>query len=103
MNRGWVVRRIFRAGGSWSQMELAVASGRRERARVAASLAARAVGNIALGSVRALVATARGQFEPRVRASCTVISYAGLLLGLVGYVHQEYRRPEPPGGASTAR
>jgi succinoglycan biosynthesis protein ExoM len=102
MNRGWVVRRIFRAGGSWSQMELAVASGRRQRARVVASLVVRAFGNIALGSARALLATARGQFEPRVRASCTVISYAGLLLGLLGYVHPEYRRPEPAGSTPAA-
>jgi GT2 family glycosyltransferase len=92
LNRRWVLRREYRAGTSWSAMELALAAPGPARPRVRASLAARAVGR----SSRALVDLVAGAVLPdlgrRARAEIELVACAGMLLGALGVSFREYRR-----------
>ena len=103
LTRSWVLTRSFRSGSSWSRAELQVAGSTTGRLRLRAVLAVRAASRMALATSQWLWATLRGDVAARARALCTLASYAGLVVGTFGHVHEEYARdPEPP-VAGTAR
>lgn len=94
LTRRWVVRRLLRAGGSWSQMELRMASGSGARNLTRMSLLVRGAGQ---GLVSCLVAArwlVAGSRARSVAASARAVGYLGLTLGAMGWVHQEYRQVE---------
>ncbi|NEK57769.1 glycosyltransferase [Geodermatophilus sabuli] len=109
LTRDWVIARNYRCGSSWSRVELHLTRGAVRRARLRAVLTARAVANTAIASVQLLGALVRGDLAGRARSVCTLVSYAGLLVGAFGVAHEEYARtptrldatPAPTTGAST--
>jgi hypothetical protein len=101
LTRAWVLTRSFRSAGSWSRAELQVAGSAAGRARLRAVLAVRAAARTALAALQWLGAAVRGDVAGRARAMCTLASYAGLVVGAVGHVHEEYARdPGPPVAAT---
>jgi succinoglycan biosynthesis protein ExoM len=97
LTRGWVRRRSFRAGSSWSRAEVQLAGSAVARARLRAVLVARAAVRGAAAAAGLLAAAARRDAAGRGHAAATLASYAGLLTGAFGYVWGEYaRNPEPP-------
>jgi succinoglycan biosynthesis protein ExoM len=94
--RGWVLRRTFRAGSSWSRARVAQARPGARRWGARAGLAVR--GLLRMGqSVPALaVAAVRRDVAARSRATVRLVSHAGLLAGLTGFVYGEYARTSTP-------
>ena len=99
LTRGWVRRRSFRSGSSWSRAEVLLAGSAAARWRLRGVLAARAAAHGLLGSARLLAAVLRRDDAARGRAACTLAGYAGLLTGALGYVYGEYARPAAPPAA----
>lgn len=96
LTRSWVLTRSFRTGSSWSRCELHILGSAPGRARMRAVLAARAAARTALAALQWLAAAARCDVPRRAQAVCTLASYAGLVVGAFGHVHQEYARPATP-------
>jgi hypothetical protein len=92
LTRRWVLTRCFRSGSSWSRAELHLAGAAGARTRLRAVLTARAAARGALAALGLLGALARRDVGARARALCTLASYAGLVVGAFGYVHEEYGR-----------
>lgn len=92
LTRGWVLRRAYRAGTSWTQMELSLAGSARGRLRTRGSLLIRGVAKLALAAAQFGWGLVSGNLRHRARATCAMASYAGLLVGLTGYTFAEYGR-----------
>jgi succinoglycan biosynthesis protein ExoM len=102
LTRAWVLARSFRTGSSYSRAELQVAPGAVGRCRLRAVFLAKAAGRTGLGVLVWLAAAVRGDVAGRARARCTLASYAGLVVGALGHVQEEYARaPEVPVRVST--
>lgn len=96
----WVRRRTYRAGTTWSAMELTLARpGRRLTTRL--TLLGKALANTVLALPALLRATVTGDVGARAAASCRIVSYVGLAAGAVGLGFAEYRRT--PGGPAADR
>jgi hypothetical protein len=93
LTRSWVRRRCFRSGSSWSRAEVQLAGGTGARWRLRGVLLVRAVAQGVLALLRLLAAVVRRDTRARGRATCTLASYAGLVVGSFGYVYGEYARP----------
>jgi glycosyltransferase involved in cell wall biosynthesis len=90
--RGWVLRRAFRTGTTWSAIALArTRPDRRWWARSA--LLARAAFRLLPASAEILVATVTRSTARRAAAEVVAAGRLGMLLGAGGYVYREYRRP----------
>lgn len=90
--RGWVLRRAFRTGTTWSRVHVALcADGRAARRRRTLGrrleLSARAFGKV--GRCAPAVLARRATAPAR---QVEIASAAGMLLGAWGYAFQEYRR-----------
>lgn len=92
-NRRWVLRRTYRAGTSWSRVELKLAGSRSTRMRTRLSLFARAGTQITAGIARLIVGLLTRNIGRRARATVIIVSYAGLLSGAFGFSYREYGRP----------
>ena len=90
--RRWVLRRTFRAGTSWSRMELELAHGPMARSRVRLSLVARAAVRLPAAALRYGWGRVSGDVGHRARGACVMASYLGLLVGAAGRSLDEYRR-----------
>jgi glycosyltransferase involved in cell wall biosynthesis len=96
--RRWVLRRSFRAGASWSGMELTLAGGKYGRSITRLKLTAKSVVNSAVGALTFLVGISTGNVARQARGACKVLSYLGLFVGAVGCSYAEYRRPRGTNG-----
>lgn len=92
LNRRWVLRRNFRAGGSWSQMEIALAPSAAARTRIRLTLVGRSLVHLGSNGLMLTAGTALGRLPWRARGARNVASRLGQLLGVGGYVYTEYRR-----------
>ena len=92
LTRAWVLTRSFRTGSSWSRAELHVVGTRVGRAGLRVRLAVKAAARTALAALQWIGAAVRRDVPGRARAVCTLASYAGLVVGAFGYVHEEYAR-----------
>jgi len=90
--RRWVLRREYRAGTSWSAVELALAGTRTARAGVRVSLAARAVARIGRALVRTAIGRATRDVDRQAPADVEIVACTGMLLGAAGVTFREYRR-----------
>jgi len=84
----WVLRRSFRLGNTHTRFDRDLDG----RIRTMAVRAAKAVGWILTGAVATVAATARGDGRGRVRGMERLWRGAGMLAGLGGHRHLEYRR-----------
>lgn len=103
LTRRWVITRNFRSGSAWSGVEVQLTRGAIRRARLRVVLTARSAVKTTLASMQLLVALVRGDVAGQARAVCTVASYAGLLVGAFGHVHEEYARTPDTSPAGTDR
>lgn len=86
----WVLRRTFRAGTSWSAMELELA--RRGRTPVRVVLLGKAVVRSVLALPALLRATVVDDVAGRAAAVCRIVGQLGLAYGALGGRLQEYGR-----------
>lgn len=90
--RGWVVRRAFRMGNSWSRVALALEESRAGRGRGRLALTAAGTARIAgglLGLVAGWCTRDRAREAGGTRAA---LRGAGIVAGAWGYTYLEYRR-----------
>lgn len=92
LTRSWVLRRAFRSGNSWARTSLVLAPSGRARTRVRLRTTARGTVRVAGGASRIFLGTATGSVGQRARGRRTVARGAGMLAGVWGHVHVEYRR-----------
>ena len=92
LTRGWVLRRAYRAGNTWSRTSLLLAGSRRDRVAQRAVLTARGSARLALGGARAAVGVLTGSLPHRARGVRTAARGAGLVAGAWGSQYAEYRR-----------
>jgi len=92
LTRSWVLRRAFRSGNSWVRTSLVLAHSGRARTRVRLATTARGTVRVAGGAGRMFLGTATGSIDERARGRRTVARGAGMLAGVWGHVHVEYRR-----------
>lgn len=90
--RQWVLRREYRAGTSWSAMELALATGGGDLLRVRSSLLARAVIRLVRGTARTVAAVIARDLHRRAPAEVELVASAGMLVGALGVRFREYAR-----------
>jgi glycosyltransferase involved in cell wall biosynthesis len=90
--RRWVLRRGFRAGTSWSAVELALARSAAVRTATRCSLTGRGLARIAVGAGQWLAGLVTGNLGRRARAEVELVSCAGMVLGAYGFRYREYRR-----------
>ncbi len=102
VTRAWVLRRCFRSAGSWSRAEISLAAGAAGRLRTRAGILARAAVRLALALLALVPATVRRDAGARGAAVATLASYAGLVVGALGFVPREYGRAPAAGAAPTA-
>jgi hypothetical protein len=103
VSRAWVLRRCFRSAGSWSRAEVSLAAGAAGRLRTRAGILARAAVRLALALLALVPATVRRDAGGQGAAIATLASYAGLVVGALGFVPREYgRAPVAPGPAAAA-
>lgn len=91
MTRRWVLRRAYRAGTSWSAVELALTP-RRRRTRTRVVLLGKATLNTVATLPRLLWATVSGNAHGRGAAEARIAGQLGLGHGALGGRPQEYRR-----------
>ncbi|MCZ2836437.1 glycosyltransferase family 2 protein [Modestobacter sp. VKM Ac-2985] len=91
--RAWVLRRTFRAGSSWGRARVTLAAPGQHRSRVRAELVARGVLRSLQAALSLTGAVLRRDVAARSRATVRLVSHAGLLVGLTGFVYGEYARP----------
>ena len=92
LTRRWVLRRAYRAGTSWSRMELALARTPRRTLERRLVLAARGVVKLTGGAGLWLAGLATRNVARQARGAGRAASYAGLLAGAFGLSLREYRR-----------
>jgi hypothetical protein len=92
MTRQWVLRRALSSGNSWAltavEIEPTWAARTQVRIRLVGSGSARLTG----GGARMVLGTLSGSIERQARGARTSARGLGILLGVVGIRHQEYRR-----------
>jgi glycosyltransferase involved in cell wall biosynthesis len=93
----WVLTRAYRAGTSWSAMELRLVEGRRRRLLTRMKLLTRAAVKGPLGASQWIAGVVLRNVRMRARGACQLASYTGLLAGVFGASFAEYRRQDPPG------
>lgn len=98
--RRWVLTRAYRAGTSWSAMELSLARGRGGRLVTRLDLLVRALVKGSLGAGQLLAGVVLRNVSMSARGACELASYGGLLAGAFGASFAEYRRGRPTGTAS---
>ncbi len=98
----WVLRRDFRAGTSWSRIEIKSAGRRSARVRTRVSLLARGTVRVLGGTAQWVVGVAERSVESRARGACVAVSNAGLVSGALGYALREYDRRSRAGRKSAA-
>lgn len=92
LNRRWVLRRAYRAGSSWSLMELALADSSAARIRRRLHLASRGILKLAWGVAMMVVGVLTRDVSRKSRGAVVSASYAGLLGGTFGFSLREYAR-----------
>ncbi|MFY0407467.1 glycosyltransferase family 2 protein [Solicola sp. PLA-1-18] len=92
LTRGWVLRRAFRSGNSWSRTTLALSRGRGhrlvDRGRLLVPGTVRAVGGLG----RLVLGLLSSSAERQARGARTLARGAGMTSGAFGYVYREYSR-----------
>lgn len=96
LTRRWVVRRCSRSAGSWSRAEVLLARGRAGRWRVRGSVVAKAAVRLPVALLALAAAAVTGRPAARGRATGTLASYTGLVVGAFGWTAGEYARPAAP-------
>jgi succinoglycan biosynthesis protein ExoM len=99
--RGWVVRRQFRSGTSWSHTLVAAAPVPR-RAALRLGLTVRGVARVVAGAGRLLAGVVLRDLGHRANGTRTAVRGLGMVLGAWGYVYAEYRRPDRATGPEPA-
>ena len=92
VTREWVLRRCFRSAGSWSRAEVSLAPGGSGRLRTRAGILAKAAVRLSLAAAALTAAAVRRDATARGAAVGTLASYAGLVVGALGFVPGEYGR-----------
>lgn len=92
LTRRWVLRRAYRAGTSWSRMELALARTPARTLERRLTLGARGAVKLTGGTGLWLVGLATQDVARGARGATQAASYAGLLAGAFGLSLREYRR-----------
>jgi hypothetical protein len=90
--RGWVTRRAFRMGNSWSRTGLALERTRGNRLRCRIRLTAGGAARLTVGLVRLLAGTVMPDVGRRACGTRTLLRGMGMLAGAWGYTYVEYRR-----------
>ncbi|GGL87418.1 glycosyltransferase [Nakamurella endophytica] len=110
LTRSWVLRRAFRSGNSWVRTSVVLAPDARARSAVRLRATGRGAVRTAGGSARLAVGVATRSLAQQARGRRTLARGAGMLAGVWGHVHVEYRRaPEAasdgsaPAGVPTGR
>ena len=91
--RGWVLRRAFRSGNSWSRTTVELADSGVDRLRRRLQLVGVAGIRLAGGGARWLLGTLIRSMSLQARGARTLARGAGMAVGVVGYTYSEYRRP----------
>lgn len=99
LTRGWVLRREFRSGTSYSHMRLRQPGTRRGRVRARSELTVKGGVRIVLGIGRLLRGVVRNDVTDRARGACVAAGNAGLVTGAFGLRVREYRRRAEAGPA----
>lgn len=92
MTRRWVLRRAFRAGTTWSAMELGLAGSASRRGLTRLSLTARSIVRLTRAAVVMVCAMHPAGLDQRARNCVEFVSCAGMLLGAFGLRFHEYSR-----------
>lgn len=92
LTRGWVLRRYFRAGTSWSMVELTLAGRGRRRALRRVDLLARAAFQLARSAVGVAGGAIRRDVRRRAQGLAGLAGASGMLAGATGYSYREYHR-----------
>ena len=92
LTRSWVLRRAFRSGNSWVRTSTVLAPNARARADVRLRASGRGVLRMAGGAAMLVIGVATGSIGRRARGRRTIARGAGMMAGVWGHVHVEYRR-----------
>ena len=92
VTRGWVLRRAFRSGSSWSATSVKLADSSRERALVKLRLTGRGVVRVAGGALRFAAGTVTRSSRHQAKGQRTLARGAGMVSGAWGHVYSEYKR-----------
>lgn len=92
LTRQWVLQRAFRSGNSWSRTEADLAQGVVESVLVRGRLVGVGLARILVGTLRAGLGRATGSLRHQARGSRTAARGAGMAVGALGGVYEEYRR-----------
>ncbi len=93
VTRTWVLDRAFRSGNSWARTSLALAPAGWRRWRVRAELAAVGGLRVLAGLAQAAWGRLGGGLTASANGHRRLRRGAGMIAGLFGHVHVEYRRP----------
>ena len=92
--RAFVLRRVRRRAGTWVQAAVLVTPGP-ERTRRRVALFGRAVRRAAQATGGLVVGAVRRDLPRRARAERGLAVAVGMIAGLAGHRHEEYRPPRP--------
>ena len=92
LTRQWVLQRAFRSGNSWSRTESELAGGLLPGLALRGRLLGVGLARVAVGSVRAAFGRVTGSLRHQARGSRTAARGAGMAVGALGGVYEEYRR-----------
>lgn len=92
VTHGWMRRRSFRAGTSWSRAELRTANSTSRRARKASAIILRSTIRIVISTVLAGTGFLRRSDTISARNMRTVYSHIGAIAGLIGGQVNDYSR-----------
>ncbi|HEY7071378.1 MAG TPA: glycosyltransferase, partial [Acidimicrobiales bacterium] len=101
LTRGFIARRAFRYGNSWSRVALALEPGPGARAVRRVVLSAQGLARIAAGSGRLGAGVVLGSLRHQAMGTRTLLRGLGMASGAWGYAYAEYARG--PGGQGVVR
>lgn len=90
--RRWVLQRSLRKGNVWARVKMRLATTRSSRFRVRVDLTMRGGWRLITGLGRFLRGLATRSLQLQARGADQMATGTGVLLGVIGYVHTEYRR-----------
>jgi hypothetical protein len=93
VTRGWVLRRAFRSGSTWSATSVKLADSSRDRTLVKLRLTSRGVVRVLGGGTRLLAGLVGRSMAQSARGQRTIARGAGMLLSAWGHRYAEYLRP----------
>jgi succinoglycan biosynthesis protein ExoM len=97
LTRGFIARRAFRYGNSWSRVALELETGPRARAARRIVLSAQGLARVAAGSGRVGAGVVLASMRHRAMGARTRLRGLGMVSGAWGYAYVEYARGPAPG------